>query len=539
MAWDLSWSGSKKICVKLKYHNMKKRTINPAQRTYLFAALIALLVSLTVVGIDKWQDTGRVTLDRAPENLAKPVLYTADKEGNITPLDFTETTEKVLDAVVHITSRGTQSYGRSYRQLPDPFREFFKDSPFGRYFEAPEGDSPGRDGSRGEYPDELPRMGTGSGVIINKDGYIVTNNHVIANADEVEVTLHNNGTYDAKVIGVDPTTDLALLKIEAENLKSLALVNSDDVEVGEWVLAIGNPFSLNSTVTAGIVSAKARNININREELAVESFIQTDAAINPGNSGGALVNLNGDLIGINTAIASRTGSYSGYGFAVPSNIVSKVVEDLLEYGNVQRGILGVRIQNLDGRLAEDKGIDLIPGVYVASVNDGSAAQEAGILEGDIITAVNDKPVASSPRLQELIAGFRPGDEVTITLDREGKSRKFEVTLKDSAGTTSLVARADRELFNRLGAEFRNLPADQASELGIDGGVEVARLVPGLLRQETRMREGFIVTRVNGREVNNLEEFRSELEKSEDGGVMLAGRYPDSPKTYYYAFGLDS
>ena len=176
---------------------------------------------------------------------------------------------------------------------------------------------------------------------------------------------------------------------------------------------------------------------------------------------------------------------------------------------------------------------------MASVNDGSAAQEAGIREGDIITAVNDKPVASSPRLQELIAGFRPGDEVTITLDREGKSRKFEVTLKDSAGTTSLVARADRELFNRLGAEFRNLPADQASELGIDGGVEVARLVPGLLRQETRMREGFIVTRVNGREVNNLEEFRSELEKSEDGGVMLAGRYPDSPKTYYYAFGLDS
>ncbi|MBC2838252.1 Do family serine endopeptidase [Robiginitalea sp. SC105] len=518
---------------------MKKHILNQTQRTYLLSALIALLVSLAVIGLDNWQRPADITIERAPDSLQKPVLYTADKEGNITPLDFTETTKKVLDAVVHITSRGTQPYGQNYRQLPDPFKEFFRDSPFGRYFDSPGGETPQERAPEAGTPEELPRIGTGSGVIINKDGYIVTNNHVIAQADEVEVTLHNNETYEAKVIGVDPTTDLALLKIDAADLKTLALVNSDDVEVGEWVLAIGNPFSLNSTVTAGIVSAKARNININREELAVESFIQTDAAINPGNSGGALVNLNGDLIGINTAIASRTGSYSGYGFAVPSNIVSKVVEDLLEYGNVQRGILGVRIQNLDGRLAEEKGIDLVPGVYVASVNEGSAAEQAGIQAGDVITAVNKKPVASSPRLQELIAGFRPGDEVDIMLLRDGKSRKIGVTLKDSAGVAAVVARTDRELFNRLGAELSTLNPEKAADLELDGGVEVTRLYPGLLRQETRMREGFIVTRVNGKEVRSLEDFREELEKSRDGGVMLAGRYPDSPKMYYYAFGLDS
>lgn len=513
--------------------------MNQTQRTYIFSALIALLVSLSVIGISKWGQEPAVTLNKASDSLEKPVLYTADKEGNITPLDFTETTEKVLDAVVHITSRGTQPAGQRYRQLPDPFREFFRESPFGRYFESPEGDRPQQDDQAPETPEELPRIGMGSGVIINTDGYIVTNNHVIAQADEVEVTLHNNETHTAQVVGVDPTTDLALLKIDATDLNAVALVNSDDVEVGEWVLAIGNPFSLNSTVTAGIVSAKARNININREELAVESFIQTDAAINPGNSGGALVNLNGDLIGINTAIASRTGSYSGYGFAVPSNIVTKVVEDLLEYGNVQRGILGVRIMNLDGRLAEDREIDLVPGVYVAAVNEGSAADEAGIREGDVITAVGDKAVASSPRLQELIAGFRPGDEVSITVRRAGEERQFEVTLKDTAGNTEVAIRSDREIFNRLGAELSALSEEKAEEIGLDGGVEVVRLVPGLLRRETRMREGFIITRVNGNQVRSVADLKNELDRSRDGGVMLAGRYPDSPKVYYYAFGMDS
>ena len=515
---------------------MKTNVFSKTNRTYWVSALIALAVSLGVIGISKWQSGEPVTLQKVTTEVAKPVLYTTDKDGNITPLDFTGTAAKVLDGVVHITSRGRQPY-QGYRQLPDPFREFFKDSPFAPYFRAPE-QTP-EDEDQGEAPKEMPMMGTGSGVIINPQGYIVTNNHVIDQADEIEVTLHDNGTYKATVVGVDPTTDLALLKIDADGLNALSFVNSDDVKVGEWVLAIGNPFSLNSTVTAGIVSAKARNININREELAVESFIQTDAAINPGNSGGALVNLNGDLIGINTAIASRTGSYSGYGFAVPSNIVSKVVEDLLEYGSVQRGILGVRIQNMDGRLAQEKGIDLIPGVYVAMVNEGSAADEAGIKPGDIITAVNDKEVDSSPRLQELIAGYRPGDKVQITLNRSGSAKELQVTLKNTAGNTAIVKRDDSALWNRLGAELHTLDKDKAASLKMEGGVEVSRLYPGKLRQETQMREGFIITHVNGRKVTTVEQLKSLIDEQREGGVMLQGRYPDSDKVYYYAFGLNS
>jgi Do/DeqQ family serine protease len=513
---------------------METNSKGKSSKVYWYAALIALGVSLGVLGLSSVFMKGPIILTKVESTSERPVLFTADKEGNITPLDFTQTADKVLDGVVHITSRGRQT-NREYRQLPDPFRDFFRNNPFGPYFESPEEDS--REGGA-ERQSQLPAIGTGSGVIINTDGYIVTNNHVIDQAEEIEVTLHNNGTYKASVVGVDPTTDIALLKIEAKDLKALAFVNSDDVEVGEWVLAIGNPFSLNSTVTAGIVSAKARNININREELAVESFIQTDAAINPGNSGGALVNLNGDLIGINTAIASRTGSYSGYGFAVPSNIVSKVVQDLLEFGNVQRGILGVRIQNMDGRLAKEKGISLISGAYVAMVNSQSAADEAGIEPGDIITGVNGKEIDSSPRLQEIIAGFRPGDKVSVDVNREGVKKTFEVTLKNTSGDTSMVKREESELWNRLGADFQTLDSEKAAKLELDGGVEITRLYPGKLRQETQIREGFIITKVNGDEVKTLEAFQDKLTDLKDGGVMLQGRYPDSSRTYYYAFGLN-
>jgi len=254
-----------------------------------------------------------------------------------------------------------------------------------------------------------PKVGTGSGVIINEKGYIVTNNQVIDNAEEIEVTLYDNESYKATVIGTDPTTDLALLQIKADDLKTMSLVNSDDVEVGEWVLAVGNPLGLNSTVTAGIVSAKARNININRDRFAVESFIQTDAAINPGNSGGALVNLDGNLVGINTAIASRTGTYTGYGFAVPSNIVTKVVEDLLKYGNVQRGMLGVSIRTMDSNLAKEKDRDFTAGVWVEQVGEESAAAKAGIEAGDIILEVNGIETHTSPRLQEIVAGKNVSD----------------------------------------------------------------------------------------------------------------------------------
>lgn len=495
-----------------------------AWKVYLFSALIAFVVSYGVIEFNKQntkESSGVTVVDSFP---GKNVLYTADNEGNIKPLDFTETSEKVLDAVVHIKSTQSGSaYGdQRTRELPDPFKEFFGDMFKGQ---SPEG------------MQSQPRVGTGSGVIINDKGYIVTNNHVIDNADDVEVTLYNNESYKATVIGTDPTTDLALLQIKAENLKTMSLVNSDDVEVGEWVLAVGNPMGLNSTVTAGIVSAKARNININPDQFAVESFIQTDAAINPGNSGGALVNLDGNLVGINTAIASRTGTYTGYGFAVPSNIVTKVVEDLLKYGNVQRGMLGVTIRTMDSNLAKEKDVEFTKGVWVEQVGKDSGADLAGIVSGDIIISVNGKETTTSPRLQEIIAGKRPGDKVVLLVNRNGKEKELEATLKNSQGGTSIIKKEEKEVFNLLGADFENLNKELGKKLDLDGGVQVSKLYPGKIKRETQMREGFIITHIDGKRVKDIDDVADILE-GKKGGVMLEGIYEDGSK-YYYAFGLDS
>ena len=500
-------------------------------KIYLFSAFIALAVSFGVIGGHKYLQDEPITIRQVNGVQGQNVLYTADSEGNLKALDFTETTDKVLDAVVHIKSTHTPVNSDrqrfEYRQLPDPFKDFFGDMFKNSPQQIPEG---------GLRPQ--PMFGSGSGVIINEKGYIITNNHVIDNADEVEVTLYNNETYKATVIGTDPTTDLALLQIKADNLKSMALVNSDDVEVGEWVLAVGNPMGLNSTVTAGIVSAKARNININKEKFAVESFIQTDAAINPGNSGGALVNLDGNLIGINTAIASRTGTYNGYGFAVPSNIVTKVVEDLLKYGSVQRGMLGVTIRTMDGSLAKEKDVDFYKGVWIENVGEDSAADKAGIEAGDIITKVDDVLVGTSPRLQEIIARHRPGDKVVVTVRRDGKEKDFKVTLENAKGTTKIVKREKKEVLNLLGADFETLDSDTAEELDIDSGVRVLRLYPGKIRKETQMREGFIITHIDGKKIKDVEDLAKALE-DKDGGVMLEGVYEGSPDKYYYAFGMDS
>ncbi len=495
-------------------------------KVYFLSALIALVVSFGVIGGYHLSKEDPITIKQVNGLNGQHVLYTADNEGNITPLDFTETSEKVLDAVVHIKSTQTRVHSEmdSPRQLPDPFREFFGDM-FKN--QMPEGGML-----------QQPMIGTGSGVIINEKGYIVTNNHVINNADEVEVTLYNNESYKATVIGTDPTTDLALLQIKADNLKTMALVNSDDVEVGEWVLAVGNPMGLNSTVTAGIVSAKARSININKEKFAVESFIQTDAAINPGNSGGALVNLEGNLIGINTAIASRTGTYTGYGFAVPSNIVTKVVEDLLKYGSVQRGMLGVTIRTMDGSLAHEEDVDFVKGVWVENVGENSAADKAGIEPGDIITKVDDVLVSTSPRLQEIIASKRPGDKVDVTVRRNGSVKEFKVTLENAKGTTEITKREKKEVLNLLGADFETLESSMAKKLGVDGGVQVVRLYAGKIRKETQMREGFIITHIDGKKVKDVEDVAKALE-DKNGGVMLEGVYEGSPDKYYYAFGMDS
>lgn len=504
---------------------MKKQ--NTTGATYFFSALIALTVSLGVIGGQKYlfKEKNDAAIVKTVNGLkGTNVLYTTDKEGNITPLDFTDTSKKVLDAVVYIKATQTSPIGNTQgtpRELPDPFKQFFGDR-----FQMPEGGM-----------QQQPRVGSGSGVIINEKGYIVTNNHVIDNATELEVTLHNNETYKATVIGTDPTTDLALIQIKADNLKTMSLVNSDDVEVGEWVLAIGNPFSLTSTVTAGIVSAKARNININKEQFAVESFIQTDAAINPGNSGGALVNLEGNLIGINTAIASQTGSYAGYGFAVPSNIVGKVVEDLLKYGDVQRGMLGVSIRTMDGNMAKEKNIDFVKGVWIENVGQNSAADKAGIKPGDVLTKIGDISVTTSPRLQEIVAQHRPGDKLNVVLDRNGKEVALQVILENAEGTTDMVKKENKELMNFLGADFENLDSETAKKLNLDGGVKVKNLYAGQLRQQTQIRTGFIITHVDGKKMTDVKDLVSIMENKK-GGILLEGVYEDAPGKKYYAFGVD-
>lgn len=511
-------------------------------KNYIISGIVALVVSLGVIWVAPEVVPGAKTIkiehiNGAP---AKGALYTLGENNEIVPLDFTDVSVKIMDAVVHIKSTQTDNYAarqpQQYRQLPDPFRDFFRDDFFDQFFGRPDQERRFRYDSPETPQQPQVRVATGSGVIINEEGYIVTNNHVIANADDVEVTLHDNRTYKATVVGTDPSTDLALIQIKEKGLPTLPLVNSDDVKVGEWVLAVGNPFNLNSTVTAGIVSAKSRNINILRDQYAIESFIQTDAAINPGNSGGALVNLQGGLIGINTAIASPTGAYAGYGFAVPSNIVNKVVEDLLKYGVVQRGYLGVTIRGVDGNLAKDKDLDVTKGVYVDSVAEKSAAMAAGIESGDVILEMDGSAVNTAPELQEMIARHRPGDEVKLRIDRHGKEMDIKVELKNRDGEAKFLAKNRKEIFNILGAEFEDIDKDLAKKLDIAGGVKVKKLYAGKLMKHTEMREGFIITKVGGQVINNTDELAKALENKK-GGVLLEGVYEDLPGTYYYAFGL--
>ncbi|NNE16556.1 MAG: Do family serine endopeptidase [Saprospiraceae bacterium] len=506
-------------------------------KNFIYSGLVALVVSLTCVGaINLLQNSNKTfKIEHITKTPASKAVFTLDENDKIIPLDFTKTADEVVDAVVHI--RSTHIYNNNnkqnfqYRNIPDPFRDFFGDN-FNRFFGP-------------NYKFESPNMksnkpptkvGSGSGVIVSEDGYIITNNHVIADADDIEVTLHDNRTYKATVIGTDPTTDLALVQIKEKNLPKISFVDSDKVKIGEWVLAVGNPFSLNSTITAGIVSAKGRNINILKEQYAVENFIQTDAAINPGNSGGALVNLDGGLIGINTAIASPTGVYSGYGFAVPSNIVAKVMEDLLKYGVVQRGVLGIMIRTVDGNLAKDKDLDIISGVYVDSLMQTSAAKDAGIKVGDVILKVNDVEIKSSPELQGMIARYRPGETVELLINREGKENVFKVVLNNRDGNKALTSKENVEILNILGADLKDLDKEEAKKLDIDHGVEVTKLYPGKLRKHTQIREGFIITHLDGKKVKSKEDLINALEKKK-GGVMLEGVYKDIPGEYYYAFGL--
>lgn len=453
-------------------------------------------------------------------NIAKFSRFVNSGGGN---LDFTEAAEKSTPAVVHIQtsiSPKTPQYQRGYSH---PLERFFGDDFFWGYPQKPQ--------------QEKRKVAFGSGVIISKDGYIITNNHVVENGDEIEVTLSDKSTYSATVIGTDKSTDIALVKINGNDLPHLSFSNSDEVRVGEWVLAVGNPFNLASTVTAGIVSAKGRNINILKDQAAIESFIQTDAAVNPGNSGGALVNLNGDLIGINTAIATPTGTYAGYSFAVPSNLAAKIVNDLMEYGMVQRGFLGVTITDINSELAEEKELETLNGVYVNSVADKSAAKDADLEAGDVILKINDVPVNTASSLQEQVAKYSPGDEISITFSRKGKVKTSKTTLKNRDGSTALLKKEDRIIIDKLGnAEFVNLSKKELKELELDGGAKLRNLGNGFLRKSANVQNGFVITKIDRQPVRDIKDLAKVLENKR-GGVMMEGVYPGQKGVYYYAFGV--
>ncbi|MGB1038944.1 MAG: S1C family serine protease, partial [Bacteroidia bacterium] len=368
---------------------------------------------------------------------------------------------------------------------------------------------------------------------IKKDGYIVTNNHVVDNASLVEVVLDDKRTYVAEVLGTDPETDLALLKIEEDNLLHLNMGNSDELKVGEWVVAVGNPFNLTSTVTAGIVSAKGRNINLLRQrggEYAIENFIQTDAAVNPGNSGGALVNTSGELIGINTAIASQTGSYSGYSFAIPINLAKKIISDLKDYGEVKRAILGVRIQDITQELADEKGLAGLDGVYIPAVTDGGSAEKAGIKEGDVITKIGEDQVDKSSELQEQISKYHPGDKVDVTVIRNGKEKVISATLLSKDGEKEINTEIVREEKKVLGAVVENISRDERMKLKIRNGVKIAKLGNGLLK-EGGIPTGFVITAIDKSPVYTTKDVENAL-KEKNGAVLIEGVTSDGAKEAY-------
>lgn len=378
---------------------------------------------------------------------------------------------------------------------------------------------------------------SGSGIIISADGYIVTNNHVIEEGTKIGVTLNDKREFEAELIGNDLSTDLALLKIEAERLPSMRFGNSDSLRVGEWVLAVGNPFNLESTVTAGIVSAKGRSIDILEGQDRIESFIQTDAAVNPGNSGGALVNTNGELIGVNTAIITRSGRYEGYSFAVPSNLVRKVIKDLRDYGVVQRGMLGVFIEKVTTERAKELGLDAIEGVYITRVSPESGADDAGLQKGDVILSINGVKTRTMPEMQEQVGRYRPGNSINVEYFRGGKKQIAKVLLKNKSNTTTVVASTDEEMLKDLGFDVQDLSADELRRAGATG-VKVVSIIRGSKIERTNMEPGFIITKVGDKKVSNVEEFIKIL-KTSKGKIMLEGVYEDYPGEYYYAFAMDS
>ena len=440
------------------------------------------------------------------------VQHTAFVPVGDTP-DFVNAAEKSVDAVVHIKTKiikQTTTYNDFFGALLQQF--------YGM---------PGQ--TQKQYLEAY-----GSGVVLTPDGYIVTNNHVVEGADEVEITFNNHVKKAATIIATDPTTDLALIKVEGSDYDFLTFGDSDNVRIGEWVLAVGNPFQLSSTVTAGIVSAKARDISILGEGTSVESFIQTDAAVNPGNSGGALVNMKGELVGINAAIASHTGSYEGYSFAIPSNIVRKVVDDLLLYGETQRGYLGVQVGEMNEELAEKCGLDTPQGLYVAVVTEGGAAEKSGVKKGDAIISINGKKVNTYTQLIESVRQYRPGDQVNVEVVRAGQHMNFDVTLLNESGNVEIVKKGDKFFNSELGLTLQAIDQNDKSKYGLKNGLKIAIIHEGRF-EGSGIPEGFIILSVNGMSVNSKEDLQKALSNSKRGRNYFDGIYPNGMKVSFEYF----
>lgn len=496
-------------------------------------AISAATAILSVAGYSKWmqnkyagiQETGKV-----PVNYANFFGNNNAPGGN---MDFSAAATSATPAVVHIKTKtkARQVVNNQPRQR-NPFGDMFGGDMFEEFFNGP----------RMQVIPE--QQASGSGVIVTDDGYIVTNNHVVEGADEINVTLTNKKMYKATVIGTDPSSDLAVIKIEANKLPYLMYGNSDDVKLGQWVLAIGYPLNLDVTVSAGIVSAKARSININsrQSKTPIESFIQTDAAVNPGNSGGALINANGELVGINSAIASPTGYYTGYSYAIPVNIVKKAINDMVKYGSVQRAFLGVTYpaeglpENEEEKYTNEYGNawKTNEGVFVLAVTKEGAAEKAGLKEKDVITKINGVAVISGPQMQEQISLYKPGDKVTITYLRNGKENTTSVVLKNKIGTNEVVK--ETSILDKLGGTFENVDKKTAAANDIAGGVVVKKLGDGIL-SKTRMQEGFVITSVNGIDIKNTDELKAALSKGTNGKVRLDGIYPGYEGNYTYPLNL--
>jgi len=492
-------------------------------KNVFLVVLISCATALASVwGYNRWEKDEAAGIQ---ETGKLPINYAGFFDGTkaVGPVDFTAASTSATPTVVHIKTKTKAR--QATNNLPrgrNPFSDLFGDD-FGDLFGGPNSQT---------IPEQ---RASGSGVLISDDGYIVTNNHVIDGADDINITLNNKRSYKGTLVGADPASDIAVVKIEGKNFPYMVYGNSDDVKLGQWVLAVGYPLTLDVTVTAGIISAKARSIGINRRqsESPIESFLQTDAAVNPGNSGGALINTDGQLIGINSAIASPTGSYAGYAYAIPVNIVKKVVNDLLKFGTVQRAFLGIQY-SMGDPTDDEKALKEGEGVLVGDAPVGGAAYAAGIKKGDLVTKINNVKVTTGPEMVEQVTRYKPGDKITVTYVRTGKENTVSLTLKNRAGNTDVVK--NTTVVEKLGAQLETLDKKTATNLDVPGGVVVKKIGTGAL-SKTKMQDGFVITSVNGIVVKNVDDLRAALEKNRGNTVKLEGVYPGYEGSYGYPLNL--